>query len=82
MIRVRVRLFASLSEAAQVPECWLVLPPGSSGGAAKFALLERYPTLGAWLDAVRLAVNWEYQPWDASLQDGDEIGFIPPVSGG
>jgi molybdopterin converting factor small subunit len=27
-------------------------------------------------------VNLEYTTWDHALQDGDEVAFIPPVSGG
>ena len=37
-------------------------------------------TLGQ--DALRVSVNEQFAAWDASLQDGDEVVFIPPVSGG
>jgi sulfur-carrier protein len=33
-------------------------------------------------ESLRLAVNGEFAPWDMTLADGDEIAFIPPVSGG
>jgi molybdopterin synthase sulfur carrier subunit len=33
-------------------------------------------------DKIRLAVNGEFAPWDRVLADGDEIAFLPPVSGG
>lgn len=29
-----------------------------------------------------IAVNQEYAPADADLQDGDEVAFFPPVTGG
>ena len=33
-------------------------------------------------ESLRLAVNGEFAPWDRALADGDEIAFLPPVSGG
>ena len=71
-----------LRDAAGVEECWLVLGPGARGVDAKTLLVQRYPRLGGLMNYARLAVNQEYQPWDASLRDGDELGLIPPVSGG
>lgn len=32
--------------------------------------------------ALRVSVNEEFANWDTSLSDGDEVVFIPPVSGG
>jgi molybdopterin synthase sulfur carrier subunit len=32
--------------------------------------------------ALRLAVNGAFAPWDHVLADGDEVAFLPPVSGG
>lgn len=31
---------------------------------------------------LRVAINDQFQPWDAILQEGDKVTFIPPVSGG
>jgi molybdopterin synthase catalytic subunit len=33
-------------------------------------------------DGVRAAVNQEFTDWSATVSDGDEVAFIPPVSGG
>jgi sulfur-carrier protein len=33
-------------------------------------------------DMLRVAVNEEFQEWSVTLNDGDVIVFIPPVSGG
>ena len=71
-----------LRDAAGTEECWLVLGPGARGVDAKAMLTARYSRLNGLLDAARLAVNYEYQPWEAPLHDGDELGLIPPVSGG
>ena len=34
------------------------------------------------LDAMRVAVDCEYHPWDAPIGNTGEIALIPPVSGG
>lgn len=81
-MNIKVRFFAWLQDAVSTPECWLVLGPGARGFDAKAALIERYVQLSGLIDHARLAVNQEYRPWEASLHDGDEIGLIPPVSGG
>ena len=81
-MHLRVKLFAMLRDAAGAEECWLTLPLGAAGADAKAALAARYPALAGWLGASRLAVNREYQPWEVPLRDGDELGLIPPVSGG
>jgi len=31
---------------------------------------------------LRLAVNGTFASWDHELADGDEVAFLPPVSGG
>lgn len=33
-------------------------------------------------DRLRIAVNGEFAPWERALADGDEVAFLPPVSGG
>lgn len=33
-------------------------------------------------EVVRLAVNDEFASWDTTLEDGDNVGLLPPVSGG
>jgi molybdopterin synthase sulfur carrier subunit len=33
-------------------------------------------------DRLRVAVNGEFATWDHAMSDGDEVVFIPPVSGG
>jgi len=37
---------------------------------------------GVLCDGWRVAVDEEYQPWDAPVGNAREIALIPPVSGG
>jgi molybdopterin converting factor subunit 1 len=81
-MRVRVRLFASLREAAGRPEIELDLPPGASAEDAWQALTGSLPSLGAKRANLAASVNRRYAPFETPLNDGDEVVFIPPVSGG
>jgi molybdopterin synthase sulfur carrier subunit len=81
-MRVRVRLFASLRDAAGVPEAWLELAPGSTAESAWGCLVGDFPALAPRRASLAAAVNRRYAPFDTALQDGDEVVFIPPVSGG
>ena len=57
-----------------------------SEGATVSTLLQRliadYPKLAAYAPHLMVAVNAEYADKDSLLHAGDEVAFIPPVSGG
>ena len=44
-------------------------------------LAERHG-LSLGTDVLRVAVNDEFQPWDAPLQNDDRVVFLQPVAGG
>lgn len=84
MIAVRLRFFASLREKLGESET-LQLPAGSTVGAARDALMARGGTHADALArgrAVRAALNQTMATESAVLQDGDELAFFPPVTGG
>jgi molybdopterin converting factor subunit 1 len=81
-MRVRVRLFASLREAAGVPEARLDLATGSTAEDAWRRLAGDFPALAPRRTSLAVSVNRSYARFDTSLRDGDELVFIPPVSGG
>jgi len=45
-------------------------------------LVEQFPKLGGFRRSILVMVNQEYATLETELQDGDEVAFIPPVSGG
>ncbi|AWT60772.1 MAG: Molybdopterin synthase sulfur carrier subunit [Candidatus Moanabacter tarae] len=47
-----------------------------------FAELKKEYELGLEAEDLKVAVNGEFTELSASLKDGDEIVFIPPVAGG
>ena len=81
-MRVIVKLFAVLRERAGIGELLLELPAGATAQSAAAALAERTPALRQFLGRCAFAVNRSYVPSSATLNDGDELAIIPPVSGG
>ena len=79
---VTVRLFARLREMAGHPEIRLELPEGSTAGDAWARLTERHPGMVAYSSSISCAVNEDYARMSAQLHDGDDVAFLPPVSGG
>ena len=80
-MRVRVRCFASLRELA-FDRGELELDGGASVEDAWNALAARHQGLAPHRPFTRAAHNGAYAEWDAPLADGDEVAFLPPVSGG
>ena len=81
-MKVTFRLFAILRDRAGVSELAVDLPENASVSAARDALLHLHPELADLLKRVAFAVNQSYCPAEAELHEGDEVAFIPPVSGG
>jgi molybdopterin converting factor subunit 1 len=81
-IAVRARLFARLREQAGTDTEMLELPAASTLADVYEALRRRHPALESDRSAVRAALNQEFKDWSEQVADGDEVAFIPPVSGG
>jgi MoaE-MoaD fusion protein len=76
-VNVRVRLFAALRERAGAGSVDLDLPDGAVVADVWGAL-----PLGDEPPGILFAVNRAYSDRARSLEDGDEVALIPPVSGG
>jgi MoaE-MoaD fusion protein len=81
-VRIRVRLFAVQRELAGTRELGLELPEGATIEDAWQALVQLHPVLAPGRPSVRFARNGAYAEPAERLADGDELAFIPPVSGG
>ena len=81
-MRVRVRLFASLREAAGASELDLDLPDGATAEEAWQSLAREHAALAPRRARLTAAINRRYAPFDTPLREGDELVFVPPVSGG
>lgn len=80
MIQIQVRYFASFAEAAGREAETLHI--SHTDGAALFADLSARYGFRIPMARVRLAINNAFVDWSEPLRDGDEVVFIPPVSGG
>lgn len=81
-IRVSVRLFASLREAAGAGRLELELPAATPVGGVWGHLPAPVRDAGPPPEGVRYAVNHEWTLPGAPLRDGDEVALVLPVSGG
>jgi molybdopterin converting factor subunit 1 len=79
---VTVRLFARLREIASASELRIDVPADATVRDAWAALSARHPELDAYGGSVSCAVNEDYARMTAPLHEGDEVAFLPPVSGG
>jgi len=81
-VRVTVQVFARLREVAGRPEWTLDVPPGASVGDVWNAAAGERPGLSEFRRGVSCAVNAEFASWSSIVREGDEVAFLPPVSGG
>jgi MoaE-MoaD fusion protein len=81
-MRIRVRLFAIQRELAGAREVPIELAEGAVVEDAWTAIATRFPVLAPGRPSVRFARNGDYADATTALADGDEVAFIPPVSGG
>jgi len=81
-MQVKVELFGRASSQSGEREVTVDVEPGAKLRDVARVLVARLPVL-AWIPEIcRPARNLEYAHWDDAVQDGDEVSFIPPVSGG
>jgi molybdopterin synthase sulfur carrier subunit len=83
---IRIRYFASLRDRLQQDAEQMDLPSGVSDVSALMQHLRQRS--GIWAEVfaedqpVLCALNQEMARLDAPVNDDDEIGFFPPVTGG
>ena len=81
-MRVTVLLFARLRDVAGRSEWIAEVPPGSVVKDVWHALADAHPAVAPFGDSVSAAVNASFARMSSPIHDGDEIAFLPPVSGG
>jgi len=82
VITVRVRYFAGHRDITGKATEQVELEPGATVGTLWELLSARYPRLAAYGGRLLYAVNQDYGTLATELHEGDELAFIPPVSGG
>ena len=81
-IRVKVLFFGRLKEILGHTEKSLDLPAEADIESLFANYAGRYPELQQYRPSLVASCNQEFAPWDTVLHAGDEVAFLPPVSGG
>ena len=81
-MHIKVMLFASFREIVGSSSLLLTVEAGSTTSTIFEQLCESYPPLRDGADQISVAVNKAYITEPLTLKDGDEVAFLPPISGG
>ena len=79
---VTVLLFAAARDAAGRGRMEIAHSEGLTAAAVWDGLVSEHSALAPLAGSVSVAVNRRFVPKDTVLAAGDELAFLPPVSGG
>jgi molybdopterin converting factor subunit 1 len=81
-MRVTVRLFARLRDLAGSGELLRDVSAPATVQTVWQSLVQDMPGLRDYERTMSVAVNADYAKMTAAVAEGDEVAFMPPVSGG
>ena len=81
-MQVRTLFFGMLKDLAGRSSDSLNLPENATLGDVVAHYEELIPRLGELAASIAVSINQEFAGPDSKLKNGDEIAFLPPVSGG
>lgn len=81
-MRVKVLFFGMLKDIVGRAEEQIDLEDGALLGSIFDRYAQQFPRLKGLTSSIVLACNHEFSDRAAQVRDGDEIAFLPPVSGG
>jgi|SRR5215467_12022993 len=81
-VRVKVLFFGRLKDVVGQSEESLALTDASTIDQLFALYAQRIPDLARFRSSVVASRNQEFASWDTRLYSGDEVAFLPPVSGG
>jgi len=81
-LKITVLLFASLKDIVGKGQLEIEVDEKCSIESLSKKLYELYPKVESYDSSVRIALNQEIIENDIELKDGDEVAYLPPVSGG
>ena len=79
-MKIRLLYFASLADRAGRAE--ELRDTSATNPKALYAEVAREHEFALSSERVRVAINGTLAGWERTLADGDEVVFLPPVSGG
>lgn len=81
-VTVKVLFFGRVREFTGLAEESVELPSGATLSDLFALYASRYPKLADFRASLVASRNQEFAAWDTRLSSGDDIAFLPPVSGG
>jgi molybdopterin converting factor subunit 1 len=81
-VRVKVLFFGRLKELAGRSEDVAEISEASTIEQLFALYAARGPELAKFRSSLVASRNQEFAAWDTPLRSGDEVAFLPPVSGG
>ncbi len=81
-MRVKIRLFARLRDLVGASELEREMPRGATVATVWESLAAEFPSVAAYRSSISSALNADYAKMTAAVAEGDEVAFLPPVSGG
>jgi molybdopterin converting factor subunit 1 len=82
VMTAKVLFFGRLKELVGVSEDACDLPDGTAIEQIFAHYAARCPQLAAFRSSVVASRNREFAAWETPVHSGDEVAFLPPVSGG
>jgi MoaE-MoaD fusion protein len=79
---IRVLFFGALKDVVGRSEESLPLKGGETVADILAAYRQSHPALEKWVPSLAISVNQQYSAVSTALNAGDEVAFLPPVSGG
>jgi molybdopterin synthase catalytic subunit len=81
-IHVNVLYFAGAKEATGVRMESMELPKNTAVKGLLSNLSMMHPKIRDMLNIIQISVNYEVVDKGTILNEGDEVGILPPISGG
>jgi molybdopterin converting factor subunit 1 len=81
-MRITIVLFARLRDLAGSPRLARDVPGGATVDTVWQVLAAEFPAVAPYRTSISAAVNADYARFTTPVADGDEVAFLPPVSGG
>ena len=81
-MKIKVLLFASFREIVGSTSLNLTVDDSCTTLTLFEILCEMHPQLKLGADQISVAINKNYVCATSPLKDGDEVAFLPPISGG
>jgi len=81
-VRIEVLFFGQLREMTNCQNLAVELKSDANALDLLRVISQRFPASAGLLEVTSVSINNEYVAKETVLSDGDEVGLLPPISGG